>query len=282
MPKRGGLNRGMDYLFERKPAAQPEGAPSSAPQKLRISLIEPNREQPRRNFEESELAELADSIRRYGVIQPVLVRPMPNGPDGYQLVAGERRWRAARLAGVSEIPAQIKDLDDREVAEIGLVENLQRSDLNPIEEAEGYQTLMKKYGYTQEETAERVGRSRPAVANALRLLQLSPELLELVENKSLSAGHARALLSLPGSERMKAAKRVIAEGLSVRQAEALSKPKRVSPPQKPPHFCRELEVALKESLGRQVTVTANGKGKGRLVISFQDENDLRELAKQLS
>ncbi len=282
MAKKGGLQRGMDYLFQTVPTEQEKPAAEQPPRSLRISEIEPNRGQPRRNFDAEELAVLADSIRSYGVLQPVLVRPMPNG-EGYQLVAGERRWRAARLAGLTEIPAVVQELDDLAVAEISLVENLQRSDLNPIEEAMGYQTLMEQYEYTQEEVAQRVGKSRPAVANALRLLQLSPEVKEMVENGTISAGHARALLAFSPPEQKQIANRIVAEDLSVRQVEALAHPKgKAKAPAAKPHFYEELEVALKQTLGRRVTVSQTGKKKGKIVIEFKDEEDLRELSRLLS
>lgn len=222
-----GLGTGLDVLFgesikEEKP---PEGV-----SKLPIAKVEPRDNQPRSVFDEEALAELAESIREYGVIQPVTVRQLPSGY--YQLIAGERRWRAARLAGLTEIPAQIIEADDRLTTELALVENLQREDLNPVEEAQGYRTLMEEFGLTQDEAAQRVGKSRPAVANALRLLSLVPEVLQFVEQGLLSAGHARALVPIKPEElQIDAARQVIKNGLSVRRTEELAK--RLSRPPKP-------------------------------------------------
>ena len=187
---------------------------------LKIYEIEPNRDQPRKVFDETALAELSDSIARHGVLQPLMVRPLPDG--GYQLVAGERRWRAARMAGLTEVPVVIRPMNDQAMMEIAMIENLQREDLNPVEEAEGYRHLMETCNLTQEEVAKIVGKSRPAVANALRLLQLSDEILQHVRAGSLSAGHARALLSLKSEKKQQsAAQKIMALGLSVRQAELL-------------------------------------------------------------
>ena len=216
--KQRGLGRGLGALigdFQEEPE-------SGAVTKLPLQKVEPNPDQPRRTFDEEELQALADSIAAHGVLQPLAVRA--SGGGFYQIIAGERRWRAARMAGLSEVPVVVLEADDRTVMELALVENLQRQDLNPMEEAEGYQRLMKEYGLTQEEAAARVGKSRPAVANALRLLLLPEEVRSLVEDGTISAGHARAILSLPAARLQKAAaQKIVALRLSVRQAEAMCK-----------------------------------------------------------
>ena len=212
--RRGGLGKGLEALFVENETTE------ITPTTLKIGEIEPNRGQPRRDFDETALAELADSIREHGVLQPLLVRPMPGGK--YQIVAGERRWRASRMAGLTEVPVIIRDLDEAAAMEVALIENLQRSDLNPMEEALGYQELMERHGYTQEQVAKRVGKSRPAVANALRLLALPEETAALVREGKLSSGHARALLGLPDRSMIgPLAERITQEGLSVREAERL-------------------------------------------------------------
>lgn len=276
-----GLGTGLDVLFgesikEEKP---PEGV-----SKLPIAKVEPRENQPRSVFDEEALAELAESIREYGVIQPVTVRPLPSGY--YQLIAGERRWRAARLAGLTEIPAQIIEADDRLTTELALVENLQREDLNPVEEAQGYRTLMEEYGLTQDEAAQRVGKSRPAVANALRLLSLAPEVLQFVEQGLLSAGHARALVPIKPEElQIDAARQVIKNGLSVRRTEELSK--RLSRPPKPApeggirvDYAAEVTRRLERALGRRVLLTETGK-KGRIVLEYYGADDRERLIEAL-
>lgn len=248
---------------------------------LKISELEPNREQPRREFDEKSMAELADSISQHGVLQPLLVRPLFGG--GYQIVAGERRWRAARMAGLSEVPAMVREMSDSEVMELALIENLQREDLTPLEESRGYQTLMEKYEMTQEEVAKTVGKSRPAVTNALRLLHLPETIQQMVERGDLSAGHGRALLSFPNEESMMAAaEKAVEEGLSVRELERMAK--RASKPaegEKTPIVRRstyfdEVELSLHEHLGRKVKVAGNQK-KGTLQIEFYGEEDLQRL-----
>ena len=266
--KKGGLGKGLDAIFSENDMEDKNSAVA-----IRVSDIEPNRAQPRKNFDDESLAELADSISRHGVLQPLLVRPLIGG--GYQIVAGERRWRAARMAGVQEIPA----------AALALIENLQREDLNPLEEAGGYRALMDEYGFTQEDVARTVGRSRPAVANALRLLALPEDLREMVGEGVLSAGHARTLLSFPDEESMRrAAKLAIEQELSVRQLEKLAQSareqKEEQEKQKPvsrrlPYY-DEVELALHEHLGRRVAVKGNKK-KGTLQIEFYGEEDLAEL-----
>ena len=276
-----GLGTGLDVLFgesieEEKP---PEGV-----SKLPIAKVEPRDNQPRSVFDEEALAELAESIREYGVIQPVTVRQLPSGY--YQLIAGERRWRAARLAGLTEIPAQIIEADDRLTTELALVENLQREDLNPVEEAQGYRTLMEEYGLTQDEAAQRVGKSRPAVANALRLLSLAPEVLQFVEQGLLSAGHARALVPIKPEElQIDAARQVIKNGLSVRRTEELAK--RLSHPPKPApeggirvDYAAEVTRRLERALGRRVLLTETGK-KGRIVLEYYGADDRERLIEAL-
>ena len=253
---------------------------SSAYQILPIYKVEPNPDQPRRDFDEEELQALADSISVHGVIQPLTVRQMPTGY--YQIIAGERRWRAARLANLSEIPVVIVEADDKKAMELALIENLQRQDLNPVEEALGYQALIEEYGLTQEEAAGRVGKSRPAVANALRLLGLSPAVLEKLKNGELSAGHARAILTLKTEKKQQeAAKKIISLALSVRQAETLCKNmNKESAPKKEPVFAvdyvAECEKSLSKQLGRGVKIV-NGKRKGRFELEFYGEEDLQRL-----
>ena len=242
--------------------------------------MEPNPLQPRKSFDQDELQALADSIAMHGIIQPLTVRQLPSG--FYQIIAGERRWRAARLAGLDEVPVVVIEADDKKAMELALIENLQRSDLNPIEEAKGYQQLMTEYGMTQEVTAERVGKSRPAVANALRLLSLSPAVLELVEQGRLSAGHARALLTVKSApEQYAVAMKVINLQLSVRQTENMCKNlvKATKPKQEKPiavDYLAECEKTLSKRLGRGVRIVS-GKRKGRLELEYYGEEDLQRL-----
>lgn len=281
-PKKKGLGRGLDALFADN--AVEEISPTSAV-KLSVNDIEPNKNQPRKNFDEDSLAELADSIAQHGVIQPLLVRPMPDG--SYQLVAGERRWRAARMAGLFEVPVVIKELSDSETMEMALIENLQREDLNPIEEAEGLQQLMDTYGLTQEEAANRVGRSRPAVANALRLLALPATVLELTRDGKISAGHARALLAFQDEGQMfQVVELILKKGISVREVERLAKAAAKQPKEKiivhRDVFYDEVELALSDTLRRHVKIR-EGKGKekekGILEVEFFNREDLEKLAK---
>ena len=280
--KRNGLGRGLESLFVDNSVEES----SSATNKLKLMEIEPNHDQPRKTFEEKALAELADSIAQHGVLQPLVVRPMTNG--SYQLVAGERRWRAARMAGLSEVPVIIKELTDEETIEIAMVENLQREDLNPLEEALGYSYMMKELKITQEEAAEKVGKSRPAIANSLRLLKLPEEIQEMVRDNIISAGHARALLGFESTEEMIATANMIKkEDISVRQIEALVKlskkePKQPKPEKKKEKFFSEVELALKNNLGRKIKIKPTGKkGAGVLEIEFFDESDLKSLALNL-
>ena len=245
-----------------------------------IYKVEPNPEQPRQDFDEEELQALADSISVHGVIQPLTVRELPSGY--YQIIAGERRWRAARLANLSDIPVVVIEADDRKAMELALIENLQRQDLNPVEEALGYQALIEEYGLTQEEAAGRVGKSRPAVANSLRLLSLCPEVMEKLRAGELSAGHARAILTLKSEKKqMEAAQKIIALALSVRQAETLCKNMNKEPePKKEEVFAvdyvAECEKSLSKHLGRGVKIV-NGKRKGKFELEFYGQEDLQNL-----
>ena len=253
---------------------------------LRLTDIEPNKNQPRKEFDEQALSELADSIREHGIIQPLLVRRLETG--GYQLVAGERRWRAARMVGLAEVPAVIKDLSEVQVMEMALIENLQREDLNPLEEANGYKELMNACNLTQEQVAKRVGKSRSAVANSLRLLNLPQEIRPFVVQGSLSAGHAKALLGIEDrAEMLKLAREAAEKGLSVREtekkaaklretAESVENPAGTALSQD--SFYQETELALSGELGRRVKVRVDAKGGGTLEISFYDKEDLSALA----
>ena len=275
--KQKGLGRGLGALIDDFSVPEQSGNVTTLP----LQKVEPNPRQPRRVFDEEELQALSESIAAHGIVQPLAVRDEGNGY--YMIIAGERRWRAARLAGLDEVPVVVIDADDRTVMELALVENLQRQDLNPMEEAEGYQVLMDEYGLTQEQTAERVGKSRPAVANALRLLALPEEVRDLVESGALSAGHARAVLSLPSEKMQKtAAQKILALRLSVRQAEAMCK--RMSAEKKPENaksiltvdYVGECEKALTKQLSRKVKIV-NGKRKGRFELEFYGQDDLQRL-----
>ncbi len=276
-----GLGTGLDVLFAANDFDEEESELLNVP----LSKVEPRREQPRERFDEQALQDLADSIAQYGLIQPITVRRLDSGY--YQIVAGERRWRAARLAGLSEVPVRVIEADDRRTAELALVENLQRQDLNPMEEARGYLSLMQDYGLTQEEAARSVGRSRPAVANALRLLTLSPELRELVETGLLSAGHARALIPLNNDPRqLDAANEVIARELSVRKTEQLAARLQKEPkpePEKDPlavDYAAEVSEALSRTIGRKVRLIEGKKG-GRIEIEYVGSDDREALIELL-
>ena len=276
-----GLGKGLGALLG---DFSDEVVESSAYRELPIYKVEPNPDQPRREFDEVELQALSDSISVHGVIQPLTVREMPNGY--YQIIAGERRWRAARMAGLSDVPVVVIEADDRKAMELALIENLQRQDLNPVEEALGYQTLMEEYGLTQEDTAQQVGKSRSAVANTLRLLALTPEVLEMLKRGELTAGHARAILSLKNEkQQLEAAKKILALSLSVRQAETLCKNMNKEPVEKPKvtfevNYVAECEKSLSKHLGRGVKIV-NGKRKGRFELEFYGEEDLQVLLEAL-
>ena len=277
MASNKGLGKGLGALLGDFSA---EPIENSAYRDLPIYKVEPNPDQPRRDFDEEELQALADSISVHGVIQPLTVRELPSGY--YQIIAGERRWRAARIANLSEVPVVVIEADDKKAMELALIENLQRQDLNPVEEALGYQSLINEYGLTQEEAASRVGKSRPAVANALRLLGLTAEVLEKVKRGELTAGHARAILTLKSEKKqLEAAQKIIALALSVRQAETLCKNMNKEPaPRKEEVFAvdyvAECEKSLSKHLGRGVKII-NGKRKGRFELEFYGEEDLQNL-----
>jgi ParB family chromosome partitioning protein len=275
LAKKSGLGKGLAAIFAEN--TEETGAPVT----LRISEIEPNRNQPRKEFDEEALSELADSIAQHGVLQPLLVRPILSG--GYQIVAGERRWRAARMAGLSQVPVVIREMDDAQVMELALIENLQREDLSPLEEAMGYRSLMEQYDFTQEEISQTVGKSRPAVANALRLLSLPEELQSLIEEGALSAGHGRALLAWKEPEEMiQMGKKAAEEGLSVRQLEKMAqaqKQKKPTPQRQGNHYYEEVRLAMSQHLGRKVKVSGTKK-KGELRIEFYGEEDLKNLLSQ--
>lgn len=281
--KLSGLGKGLDALFV------DNDTKDSGNMMLRLSSIEPNKDQPRKQFDEDALMELADSIRQHGVIQPLLVRPLDNGM--YQLVAGERRWRASRMAGLMEVPVVIRDLSDHETMEIALIENLQRKDLNVIEEALGYQQLMEKYDMTQEKVAERVGKSRPAVANALRLLNLPETVIDMVKAGDVTAGHARALLKLEDETEIIDIARKIQKGrYSVRDVEKITAKKKEEPkeikvkdePMWSNSFFKEMELALATELGRKVKVTVSEKENGTLELAFLSKEDLADIAARLT
>lgn len=274
-----GLGTGLDVLFG---ASGLDEENESELLILPISKVEPRIDQPREYFDQQALQELADSIAQYGLIQPITVRKLETGY--YQIIAGERRWRASRLAGLKEVPVRVIEADDRRTAELALVENLQREDLNPIEEAKGYKTLIDEFGLTQEETAKSVGRSRPSITNALRLLSLSPKVLEMVEKNELSAGHARALISISDDKKqLDAAKEVREKGLSVRKTEQLAAKLSKEPlPEKEEDkkisvdYAVEISDLLSKSLGRKVRLT-DGKKTGKIEIEFYGADDRENL-----
>ena len=278
MATQKGLGRGLGALLGDFEETVSENSPY---QLLPIHRVEPKADQPRQDFDEEELQALSESIAVHGVIQPLTVRELNSGY--YQIIAGERRWRAARMAGLTEIPAVIVAADDKKAMELALIENLQRQDLNPMEEALGYQTLIQDYGMTQEETASRVGKSRPAVANALRLLALPEDVTEMLRSGKLTAGHARAVLSIKSEKKqLDAARKISALGLSVRQAELLCKnmSKEQEVKEKPVtlavDYVAECEKSLSKRLGRGVKIV-NGKRKGRFELEFYGQEDLQVL-----
>ena len=281
--KPSGLGRGLGALLGDE-ALQPESAGSLH---LPISQVESCSFQPRKSFDDAALAELADSIREHGIIQPLTVRKLASGY--YQIIAGERRWRAARLAGLQEVPAVVVEADDKKASELALVENLQREDLNPMEEAAGFQSLIQTYHMTQEEAAKRVGKSRSAVTNALRLLALTPPVRAMVENGQLSAGHARALLTLPADDQQKAAEAILKSGLSVRQTEALVKrlaaqkdePSEDEPAPRDIDYTVEAQRELSAQLGRGVRIIT-GRKKGRVELEVYGLDDLNDLLEALA
>ena len=276
--KQSGLGKGLGALMMEN--SVDDGLSTST---LPLNDIIPNREQPRKTFDETALEELAESIRQHGVLQPLLVRPLPEG--NYQLVAGERRWRAARIAGLTEVPVVVKELDDTEAMELAIIENLQREDLNPIEEAEGLQALADKCGYTQEEIAASVGKSRPAIANSMRLLRLPEEVRAMTRNGEISAGHARALLAFDNEAMMlEAAMQIVSRKLTVREVEKMAQSPRKTAAQRRirtrDSFYDEVELSLSEALGRKVKVVNTGN-RGTLEIAFYSQDDLKALANAL-
>ena len=279
MPAKKGLGAGLNALFGETAGAEEISS-------LPISRVEPREAQPRISFDEASLNELAESIREYGLIQPITVRSLDNGY--YQIIAGERRWRAARLAGLREVPVRVIEADDRLTMELALVENLQREDLNPIEEALGYKTLIEVYGLTQEESAQRVGKSRPTVTNALRLLTLAPEVQQFIEQGLLSAGHARALVGVkPEEAQIEAARAVIANGYSVRRTEQLAAQLMREPkPEKPDDgkihvdYAAEVTKRLEKALGRRVKLSENGR-RGRITLEYYGADDRERLISAL-
>ena len=277
--KKGGLGRGLESLFE--DAARDVGGPVST---LPLREIEPDKDQPRKDFDEQALSELADSIACHGLLQPIAVRAAAGG--AYKIIAGERRWRAARLAGLSEVPVVIKDVTDAEAMELALIENLQREDLDPVEEAMGYRQLMERCELTQEQTAQKIGKSRSAIANSLRLLNLPDDVLAFLKEGKLSTGHAKVLLGLPDAAlQTKAAEAVVGQNLNVRQTEALCK--KLVKPEKPPKpqplrpaLAGEVEYALREVLGSEVKVDYKN-GQGSLTVHFYSDEQLSAFANLL-
>ena len=276
--KKKGLGKGLDAIFAENTDETTEGAVS-----VKISEIEPNRDQPRKEFDSEALSELADSISQHGVLQPLLLRPLLTG--GYRIVAGERRWRAARMAGLTEVPAIIREMSDAEEMLFALIENLQREDLTPLEEARGYRTLIEAQDFTQEEVSKAVGKSRPAITNALRLLNLPEDIQGMLERGEITAGHARTLLSFKSQEDMRLGAQKAKDGASVRELEALAKrlnEKKESLPKTPRknQYFEEAQLAVGEYLNRRVKV-AGSKKKGTLQIEFYGEEDLQNLLHDL-
>ena len=277
MAAKGGLGIGLSALFD------DNTTDSAASQTLRLSEIEPNRSQPRKKFDDESISALADSIKRHGILQPLLVRPYGSG---YQIVAGERRWRAARMLGMTEVPVQIREFSDSESMQIALIENLQRENLNPIEEAQGYFELMESFGMTQDEISKTVGRSRSVVANAIRLLNLPEKIRDMLEDGDLTVGHAKALMAFDDEGLMtEAAEKACGGRLTVRELEKMAQNRDKSDKNKTNEridsYFKEMEIGLHEALGRKVKVEY-GKNKGALILEFYDRDDLSELAKRLT
>lgn len=289
-----GLGKGLDALI---PSATMENKSKNADNNgkdrgttqetlVKITKVEPNREQPRKNFDEDALLELAESIKQFGLLQPILVQ---DRKDYYEIIAGERRWRAAKLAGLKEVPVIIKNLTEQEIVEISLIENIQREDLNPIEEAQAYKRLLTEFNLKQDEVAERVSKSRTAVTNSMRLLKLSDEVQQMVISEMLSTGHARALLSIEDlEEQYSIAQRIFDEKLSVRDVEKLVK--NLHKPEKPKKmegksleiFYQDVEENLKQALGRKVSISSKGNGAGKVEIEFYSNDDLDQIIEILS
>lgn len=290
-PKLRGLGRGLNALFEDEesvyPQADAEGlTPGRQRMLLGVGQLSPGTVQPRQSFDEEALAELADSIRQHGLLQPILVRPDKSQDDQYEIIAGERRWRAAQKAQLHDVPVVILDLTDVEALEIGLIENLQREDLNPVEEAHGYKKLQEEYGHTQEQIAEALGRSRPHVANMVRLLTLPDKVLKYLEKNEISTGHARALITAKDPEAL--AREVVAKGLNVRETEALAaefsgRPqKKTSKPRGKDADTIALETEMSNTLGMRVTIDTRDGQKGTLKVEFKSLDQLDDLLQRLS
>ncbi len=276
--KKGGLGRGLDALFNEN--ATDEGGVIT----VNLNDIEPNRDQPRKDFDEEALTELADSIAEHGLIQPIVVKPETNGR--YSIIAGERRWRACRMAELYQVPVIIKDADEQELMELALIENLQREDLNAVEEALGYRSLIDSFGLTQEQVAKRMGKSRTAVTNALRLLNLTEDELQALRMGSISAGHARALLSVEDEALREQMLGLATNGASVRDLERLAakakKGNKPSPKKEKNTFYSEVELSLKNELHRKVNITPTGDGKGKITIEFFSDEELSDFARRLA
>lgn len=290
MAKKKALGQGLDALFGDNTTEDTSGA-----QTLRMSDIEPNRGQPRQNFDESAIADLADSIRQHGLIQPIVVRPMDSG--GYQIVAGERRWRACRMLGMSEVPAIIREFTDFETAQIALIENIQREDLNPIEEAAAYRTLMDEYSMTQEQLSKAVGKSRSAIANSVRLLNLPEPIIEMLKKRELSTGQAKAIAAADSEDKMiELAKEAAAGKLTVRGIEKLlskggeesgeeksaGNEKSVKEQKQSINFVTEMQISLENHLGKKVRISTKDGEKGSITIDFYSQDELSEIADKLT
>ena len=274
--KKGGLGRGLESLFNEN-STEKESAVT-----VKLHDIEPNREQPRKDFDEDALSDLADSIAKHGLLQPIIVRPLSNG--NYMIIAGERRWRACRMAGLDEVPVIVKELDEQSLAEIALIENLQREDLNAVEEAMGYKSLIDNFGLTQEQVSEQMGKSRSAVTNALRLLKLKDDELEALRSERISAGHARALLSCDEDDKRKMMLVMALGGASVRELEKMASkkaPKAKAAPKKD-RFYEEVEISLKQALHRKINIKSIGKEKGTITLEFYSKDELADFARRLA
>lgn len=282
MARRSGLGKGLDALFE------DNGGQKDGYRTISIDEVEPNKNQPRKHFDEESITSLCESVREHGIIQPLLIKPISGSSDGgYRIVAGERRYRAARMAGIKEVPVVILDLTEKEAAEISLIENLQREDLNPIEEAEGYARLMEEFGLTQEETADRIGKSRSAVANTLRLLNLPERVLELVKGGDLTSGQARALLAFGDDKKIEEmATETVKRGLTVRTLENMAKNKAKGAKKRKTkpvdNFYSELELSFKEETGRRIKIDVKSKDKGVLKVNFYNKDELLDIVYRLA
>ena len=275
--KKGGLGRGLDSLFNEN------STDAGGIITVNLNDIEPNRKQPRKDFDDETLQELADSISEHGLIQPIVVKPNTNGT--YSIIAGERRWRASRMAGLYEVPVIIKDADEQELMELALIENLQREDLNAVEEALGYRSLIAAFGLTQEEVAKRMGKSRVAVTNALRLLNLNEEELQVLRIGAISAGHARAILAVEDVELRNKMLDAATDGASVRELERMAKTVKKSSSSKKTqknNFYSEVELSLKNELHRKVNIVSTGKGRGKITIEFFSDDELSDFARKLA